>query len=99
MTLGKFASWEGRYLAKVLDLEGYYRGLHRRTLVWLLASALGVLGTADVSASSGPSHKLASPHRKKAIEVKHHEHMIEQPAIGDQRRHRCCRILPPRSTQ
>ena len=83
MKLGKFADWEDRYLAKVLDLEGYYRGLHRRTLVWLLASALGVLGTADAWASSGPSYKLASPRRKKAIEVKHHGHVVEQPATGD----------------
>jgi soluble lytic murein transglycosylase len=79
--MGKFAGWEGRYWAKVLDLEGNYRGQRRRTLVWLLASALGVLGTAD--ASAGPRYKLASPHRKKAIEVEYHQHVIEQPAAGD----------------
>ncbi len=54
----KFASCEGRDQAKLPNGEGYHRGTHRRALVWLLASALPVLGTAD--ALSATRHKDAS---------------------------------------
>jgi soluble lytic murein transglycosylase len=62
--------------------------MHRHALAWLLASALAVLGTAD--ALSAARHKPASPHRKKAVELKHpkvevahHRHVIAQPSSGD----------------
>jgi soluble lytic murein transglycosylase len=77
----KFAGGEGRDQAKLPDVEGYHRGVHRRALVWLLASALAVIGTAD--ALSAARHKHVSPHRKKAVEVEHHKHVIKQPAAGD----------------
>src|SRR5258708_24830017 len=62
-----FAVWEGRNQAKLPQVEGYHRGMHRRAMVWLLASALPVFGTADAlsaarhkDASSAPRHKDAS---------------------------------------
>ncbi len=60
-----FAGCEGR--DQLLRVEGCRRGVHRRALVWLLASALPLLGTADTSfaahhkdASPAPGHKVAS---------------------------------------
>src|SRR6266849_4009490 len=82
-----FAVCEGRNQAKLPQVEGYHRGMHRRAMVWLLASALPVLGTADAlsaarhkEASSAAHHKSASSHRKKAAdEVVHHKRVIGQP--------------------
>jgi len=61
--------------------------MRRHAVVWLLASAVAVLGTAD--ALSAARHKPASPHRKKVVEVEHpkvkaaHHHVIKQPSAGD----------------
>ena len=46
--------------------------LRRRALMWLLASAMFALGTAD--ASSTPEHKDVPPHRSKAAKTEHHKH-------------------------
>ena len=46
--------------------------LRRRALVWLLASAMVALGTAD--ASSTPGHKHVPPHQSKAAKAEHHKH-------------------------
>ena len=61
----------GRNQPKLPDSEGCHRGTHRRALVWLLASALAVLGTAE--ALSAGRHKSGSPDRKKTAEVEHHK--------------------------
>jgi soluble lytic murein transglycosylase len=76
MKLGKFAGRDGRYRTGGLDLADSHHGLHRYHLVLLLASALSLLGAADAAAA--PKHKPISAHRK--IVVRHHEHVIEQPA-------------------
>ena len=71
--------------------------MHRRALVWLVASALGALGAADAFSAARHKpmsqdrkkvaevahHKRVSPHRKKTVEVEHHKHLIEQPADRD----------------
>ena len=50
----------------------YAKGpLRRRALVWLLASAMAALGTAE--ASSTPGHKDVPPHRSKAAKTEHHK--------------------------
>src|ERR1700722_13930985 len=67
----KFAGCEDREQAKLLDSEGYRRGTNRRALVWLLASALAVLGTAE--ALSAARHKSESSDRKKAAETERHK--------------------------
>jgi soluble lytic murein transglycosylase len=46
--------------------------LRRRVVVWLLASAMAALGSAD--ASSTPGHKDVPPHRSKAAKAEHHKH-------------------------
>jgi soluble lytic murein transglycosylase len=67
-----FAGCDGsRNQANLPDVEGCHRGTHRRALVWLLASALAVLGTAE--ALSAGRHKSGSPDRKKTAEVEHHK--------------------------
>ena len=64
----------------------------RRVTVWLLASALVALGTAD--AVSAPSHQHGSPHRSKAVEAEHHKH--DQAAQAKQPEHTVGpRVLPP----
>ena len=62
---------DGRNQAKLPDVESRYRGTHRRALVWLLASALAVLGTAE--ALSAARHKPGSSDRKKTADVEHHK--------------------------
>ena len=57
--------------AKLPDVESRYRGTHRRALVWLLASALAVLGTAE--ALSAARHKPGPSDRKKTADVEHHK--------------------------
>src|ERR1700719_2486119 len=81
----KFVGCEGRdaakFPAKFPDLEGDRRGMHRRPLVWLLASAMAVLGTAGVSSAERPKsgsassadHHKSAPHPKKAGEAEHHK--------------------------
>jgi len=92
-----FAGCEGRDQAELSEVKGYLRGMHRRALVWLVASALGALGAADAFSAARHKpmsqdrkkvaevahHKRVSPHRKKAVEVEHHKHLIEQPADRD----------------
>ena len=57
--------------------------MRRRALIWLLAAALAVLGTAD--AWSAARHKRLSPHRKKAVEVEQHKHSIKKSATESAR--------------
>ena len=58
-------------------LEGYRRAIRPCALIWLLASALAVLSSADVSARN----KHLSPHRKKPVEVEQHKHRIEKSTV------------------
>ena len=53
----KFDGCRGRNQARLPQGESCHRGPHQRTLVWLLASALAVFGTAE--AKSAPHLKLA----------------------------------------
>src|SRR5258708_6683618 len=79
----KFVGHEGRGQAKLPDIEGYRRVMHRRPLVWLLASAVAVLGTAAglsaerVKSASASSAKPES-HPKKAGEAEHHKDAKQQ---------------------
>jgi soluble lytic murein transglycosylase len=76
-----FAACEGRNQDKLPQVEGCHRGTHRRALVWLLASALPVLGTADAlsagrhkDTSSAASHKdksSAAGHKDKSSAARH----------------------------
>ncbi len=66
----KFAGCESRDRAEPADVGRYHGCAHRRAVVWLLASAMAVLGTA---ASSAARDKPAAPHQKKAAEVVHHK--------------------------
>jgi soluble lytic murein transglycosylase len=83
----KLTSREGLDQARTADAAGHHAGLHRHALVWLLASAVAVAGTAD--ALSAARHKSVSSHRKKPVEVEHrkvevsHHHVIGQPSPGD----------------
>jgi soluble lytic murein transglycosylase len=72
---------EVRHRVKLRHHEGHRRITRRCALIWLLASALAVLGTAD--ALSAARHKHRSPHHKKALEVEHHKHPIEKPALAE----------------
>jgi soluble lytic murein transglycosylase len=62
-----FTNREKRSQANLPDLEVYHRGTHRRALVWLLGSALAVVGAADALSagrhkdSSSARHKDSSP--------------------------------------
>ena len=47
-------------------------------LIWLLASALAVVGTPDASAR----HKHVSPHRKKTVQVEQHKHRIDKSDVA-----------------
>jgi soluble lytic murein transglycosylase len=67
----KFDGCEDRNQARFPEGEGCHRGTHRPTLVWLLASALAVLGTAE--AMSAARHKSESSDRKNAAEAEHHK--------------------------
>jgi soluble lytic murein transglycosylase len=64
------AGWQARHR---VNLRGPERGMCRCALIWLLASALAVVGTPDASAR----HKHVSQHRKKAVEVEQHKHRID----------------------
>src|ERR1700678_1370416 len=100
----KFVGSEGRDQAKLSDVASSRRGMHRRPLVWLLASAMAVFGTADgfsserlksASPSSAGRHKLASSSRKSTesehpTALKQRHRVIEQPAAGDS-----AEALPP----
>jgi soluble lytic murein transglycosylase len=67
---------------KPRQLERDRRGMHRCALIWLLASVLAVLGTADEA--SAARHKHVSRHRQKAVEVEqHNKHQIEKPGVED----------------
>jgi soluble lytic murein transglycosylase len=48
--------------------------LRRRTLVYLLASA--IIALASVDAFSNPAHKQAASHRSKAVKAENHEHRV-----------------------
>ncbi len=65
----KFAGCEDQ--AKLSELQHCRGAGHRRALVWLLASALAVLGTAE--ALSAVRHKSDSSDRKKAAETERHK--------------------------
>ena len=67
----KFDDCEDRNQARFPERESCHRGTHRRALVWLLASALAVLGTAE--ALSAARHKSELSDRKKAAETEHHK--------------------------
>jgi soluble lytic murein transglycosylase len=74
--------------------NAYAKGpLRRRVLVWLLASVIAVLGSAD--ASSTPGHKDVPQHRSKAAKAEHHKH---RPTSEAKRSERAVgpRILLPR---
>jgi hypothetical protein len=58
--------------------EGWRGGMHRCALVWPLAAALALLGTADALAR----HKHRSPHHKKPVEVEHHKH-VEKAVVAE----------------
>ena len=66
----KFDGCRGRNQARLPQGESCHRGTHQRTLVWLLASALAVLGTAE--AKSAPHHKSESSD-KNAAAAEHHK--------------------------
>jgi soluble lytic murein transglycosylase len=66
----KFDGCQDRNQARLLQGESCHRGTHQRTLVWLLASALAVLGTAE--AKSAPHHKSESSD-KNAAAAEHHK--------------------------
>jgi soluble lytic murein transglycosylase len=65
----KFAGCEDQ--ARSSDIQSCHGAGHRRALVWLLASALAVLGTAE--ALSAARHKSDSSDRKKAAETERHK--------------------------
>jgi soluble lytic murein transglycosylase len=73
----KCAGCQGPHRVKLRMLEGYRRGIRPCALIWLLASALAVLISADASAR----HKHLSPHRKKPVEVEQHKHRIEKSTV------------------
>src|SRR5215468_515445 len=82
-----FACCDGRNQAKLPDIESCHRATHRRALVWLLASALAVLGTAEALSASrhkseSSDRKKDAEHHKSAAEAVHHRHVIHPPA-GD----------------
>ena len=52
--------------------------MRRCALIWLLASALAVVGTPDASAR----HKHVSPHSKKAVQVEQHKHRIDKSDVA-----------------
>src|SRR5207342_3226175 len=66
----KFDGCQDRNQARLPQGESCHRGTHQRTLVWLLASALAVLGTAEVK--SAPHHKSESSD-KNAAAAEHHK--------------------------
>src|SRR3984893_5762989 len=73
----KWAGCRGPHRVKLRMVEGYRRGIRPCALIWLLASALAVLISADASAR----HKHLSPHRKKPVEVEQHKHRIEKSTV------------------
>jgi len=93
----KFVGSEGRGQAELSNVASSRRGMHRRPLVWLLASAMTVFGTADglsserlksAPPSSAGRHKLASSSGKsteseRPTAPKQRHRVIEQPAAGD----------------
>src|ERR1700692_2907093 len=68
MKPGKFVGGDSKDRVKLTDVEGHRPALHRRPGVWLLASAMAVLGAVDElsaerlksSTSSADRHKPAS---------------------------------------
>ena len=66
----KLDGCQGRNQARLPQGESCHRGTHQRTLVWLLASALAVFGTAE--AKSAPHHKSESSD-KNAAAAEHHK--------------------------
>jgi soluble lytic murein transglycosylase len=83
----------GRDQAKVARIVCHRRGMHAHALVWLLASALVAVGTAD--ALSVARHKPVPAHRKTAVtrkkdkvehdsaEWKRPRHVIDRAVVGD----------------
>jgi hypothetical protein len=71
----KCAGYDGVHWVKLRDVEGSRRGIRHGALIWLLASAMAVLGTAD--AFSAARHKHHSAHRKKAVEVEQRKKGVE----------------------
>jgi hypothetical protein len=74
---------QGQHRVRLRDVAGCRRGAQRFAVIWLLASVLAVLGTADTSAAR---HKHSSPHRKKAVGAEQHKHPIEKSADEQARR-------------
>src|ERR1700704_4816609 len=81
----KFVGCAGRDEAKLPNVEGSRRGMHRHPLVWLLASAMAVLGTADGLSAERPKsasqpkkaadaeHRKEAEHPKKTAKAEHHK--------------------------
>jgi soluble lytic murein transglycosylase len=65
--------------------NGHRRGMQRRPLVWLLASAMAVLGTAD--GLSAERHKPA-PHAKKTAEAERHKEASHRKKATKAERHK-----------
>jgi peptidoglycan lytic transglycosylase len=77
----KFVGREGRGQTNLPKIEGYRRGMYRRPLIWLLASAMALIGTADglsaerlkSASASSAEHRKAASHRKKVEAERHKE--------------------------
>ena len=70
----------------------------RRAVVWLLASAMAALGTADAFAAS--PHKHVPVHKSKVAEAKHHKHgsaadAKRSPAMRHSERNRTAQTVVP----
>ncbi len=68
-----FACGEGRGQAKLPRVETSHKGTHRRALVWLLASALPVLGTGDALSAARHKDGSSAAGRKDASSATHHK--------------------------
>ena len=76
----KFVGCAARIQAKLPSIEVYRRGMNRSLLVWLLASAMAALGTANGLAAELP--KSAS-HPKKAAAAEHRNDRLKKTAEAE----------------
>src|SRR5580704_1264043 len=97
-----FVSGDGKDRVELTNVEGRRRALHRRPVVWLLASAMAVLGAVDElsaerlksSASSADRHKPASgssaEHSKTAStsSAEHHKSSSHHKKSADSEHHK-----------
>ena len=74
----KCACCQGWHQVNLRELEDYRGGMRRCALIWLLASALAVVGTPDASAR----HKHVSPHSKKTVQVEQYKHRIDKSDVA-----------------